>query len=147
MENLTELFELTVEGLGYELWGIERGREFGAQLIRVYIDKEMGVTVADCERVSRHLGDVVEAERAVSGNYVLEISSPGIDRRFFSLEQHKGYVGRTITLKLRELLNGRRTYKGVLEGVSDGRLVINWEGSLLEIEYSNLERSSLVDAN
>ena len=144
MENLTELLMPTVCGLGYELWGVEGGRHVGSQLIRVYIDKAEGVTVDDCEKVSRQLGDVIEAERAISGNYVLEVSSPGFDRRFFKFQQHKGFIGEKIKVALRDAINGKRVFRGTLLEVSESSLVISSEGNEYTLESSEIERSSLI---
>ena len=87
------LLEPTVAGLGYELLGIEHQRSSGSQLIRLFIDQEGGITVDDCERVSRQVSDVVDVEGAVSGEYTLEVSSPGLDRPLFTLQQHTRFIG------------------------------------------------------
>ena len=144
MENLTELLMPTVCGLGYELWGVEGGRHAGSQLIRVYIDKAEGVTVDDCEKVSRQLGDLIEAERAISGNYVLEVSSPGFERRFFKFQQHKGFIGEKIRVALRDALKGKRVFTGTLVEVSESSLVISSEGHEYTLEATEIERSSLI---
>ena len=145
MGNLAELLEPTVNGLGYDLWGLERSRRSGSELIRIYIDTESGVTVRDCETVSRQVRDVIEAEKFVPGNYVLEISSPGFERRFFSLEQHNGYIGKKIRVKLHELLDGKRVYMGILKKVSNSSIIIDSDDCDLELQFAEIERSSLVD--
>ncbi len=144
MENLTELLMPTVCGLGYELWGIEGGRHAGSQLIRVYIDKSEGVTVDDCEKVSRQLGDLIEAEQAVPGNYVLEVSSPGFERRFFKLQQHQGFIGEKIRVALRDTIDGKRVFRGTLVEVLESSLVILSEGNEYTFEFTEIERSSLI---
>jgi len=144
LENLTELLMPTVCGLGYELWGIEGGRHAGSQLIRVYIDKSEGVTVDDCEKVSRQLGDLIEAEQAVPGNYVLEVSSPGFERRFFKLQQHQGFIGEKIRVALRDTIDGKRVFRGTLVEVLESSLVILSEGNEYTFEFTEIERSSLI---
>ena len=144
MENLTELLMPTVCGLGYELWGIEGGRHAGSQLIRVYIDKSEGVTVDDCEKVSIQLGDLIEAEQAVPGNYVLEVSSPGFERRFFKLQQHQGFIGEKIRVALRDTKDGKRVFRGTLVEVLESSLVILSEGNEYTFEFTEIERSSLI---
>ena len=79
-DALAELLAPTVAGLGYELLGIECQRSGGRTLVRLYIDSEDGIDVGDCEQVSRQVGDLIEVEQAVSGEYTLEVSSPGFDR-------------------------------------------------------------------
>jgi len=145
LDRLARLFEQTIEGLGYELWGIEGGRQGGSQLIRVYIDNETGITLSDCEKVSRQVADLIEAEQAIVGQYTLEVSSPGICRRFFNLEQHRAYTGSMVKVKLYELLDGRKTYSGVLEQVLEESLVINEGGRVVTLKFSKVDRSSLVE--
>ena len=143
-DRLHKLLEPTVNGLGYELLGIERGRGRDSQLIRLYIDQEEGITVEDCETVSRQVGDVIEVERAVAGEYTLEVSSPGIERPLFTLEQHRRFIGNRIQVRLRSLVNGRRRVAGILNDVSDEQLVVDVDGEAFNVPFPEVERSRLM---
>ena len=143
-DRLTELLAPTVTGLGYELLGIERARHGESSLLRLYIDHVDGITVDDCERVSRQVGDVLEAEQAIRGEYTLEVSSPGIERPLFTLDQHRPYVGEHVRLRLRHLVNGRRRLAGLLRQVDDERLVVELDGEDFAVSFRDVERSQLI---
>jgi ribosome maturation factor RimP len=134
----------TVAGLGYELLGIERGLAQGAQLFRLYIDREQGIGVDDCERVSRQVEDMLEAEGLIRGEYTLEVSSPGLDRPLFTLEQHRRFVGAEIVLRLRLPRDGRRRLQGVLCEVGESSLTIELAGERIALGMSEIERSRLI---
>ncbi len=143
-DRIHSQIEPTVAGLGYELLGLERSRGSASQLLRLYIDHVGGITVEDCERVSRQVSDLLDAEQLVQGEYTLEVSSPGLDRPLFTLEQHRRFIGEEVALRLRALVGGRRRVSGRLCAVSDEILQLEVEGERLEIPYREVERSRLV---
>lgn len=143
-DRLQALLEPTIAGLGYELLGIERARHGESQLLRLYIDQPAGITVDDCERVSRQVGDVLEAEQAIRSEYTLEVSSPGIDRPLFTPEQHRRFLGEQIQLRLRNLVDGRRRVAGRLCEVAADGLVLEVDGARFEAPFDQIERSRLV---
>ncbi len=143
-DRLVELLAPTVHGLGYELLGIERGRSGDAVLLRLYIDQEAGITVDDCEKVSRQVSDVLDAEQAVRGDYTLEVSSPGIERPLFTLEQHRRFVGEQVRVRLRNLVNGRRRLAGALREVGAEGIVVEVDGEAFQVPFADIERSQLV---
>ena len=145
-DRLQTQIEPTVTGLGYALLGIERGRASGTQLLRLYIDHAAGITVGDCERVSRQVGDVIDAEQLVRGEYTLEVSSPGIERPLFTLDQHHRFVGEQVSVRLRAPLGGRRRVKGFLRAITSDALVIEDAGGTFEIPFREVERSKLAPA-
>ncbi|MGE0485741.1 MAG: ribosome maturation factor RimP [Gammaproteobacteria bacterium] len=143
-DRLHAELEPTVNGLGYELWGVERSRGGDNQLLRLYIDHVDGITVDDCEVVSRQIGDVIEAGQLVRGEYTLEVSSPGLDRVLFTLEQHRRYVGHEVQLRLRDLVQGRRRLQGRLCAIADDALVVEADGESYSVPFSAVDRSRLV---
>ena len=142
-DRLHTQLEPTVAGLGYELLGIERGRANGEQLLRLFIDHADGITVVDCERVSRQVTDVIEVDQLVSGDFTLEVSSPGLDRPLFTLEQHQRFVGAQVLLRLRTPLDGRRRLKGALRAVSADALVMEVDDVTIEVPFREVDRSRL----
>ncbi len=122
--QLTELLAPTVESLGFELWGIELVSPQRRPTLRLYIEREAGVSVDDCAKVSRHVSGVLDVEDPISGEYTLEVSSPGIDRLLFRPEQYAAYVGEPIEVRLRMPYEGRRKFRGWLMGVEDEDVVV-----------------------
>lgn len=111
-----------VSSLGMELVEIEFKREGRTMVLRLYIDREGGISLDDCAAVSRELSAVLDVEETVPGKYTLEVSSPGLNRPLKTLEDYQHYTGRLIKIKTREPLaddqgNLRKTFLGELEGI------------------------------
>ena len=141
--DLNALLETTVVGLGYELVDIEmspRGRT-----IRIFIDlpdKENGVDVDDCARVSNQLSRLLDVENVDYDR--LEVSSPGLDRVVKKAEDFQRFAGHDIQIKLRIPQGGRRNFQGELTGLTDGKVGLRLEKDAVEIEFNNIERARLV---
>ncbi len=143
-DALTGLIEPTVTGLGYELWGIERQRLGQRQLIRIYIDAPAGIALEDCERVSGQVGDLLEAENAVRGDYVLEVSSPGMDRVLFQPSQWPRFVGEDVQLRLRVPVEGQRRLLGRLLSANEDEVRIATADGERTVRHSMIERARLM---
>ena len=129
----------TLEGLGYELVDLESSR---SGLMRVFIDSPRGVTVDDCALVSNHLTKLFAVEGVDYER--LEVSSPGLDRPLKRLEDFARFAGRDATVKLRLPVDGRRRYEGRIEGVEEGRVVLESEGKRHHIAFEDIDRARLV---
>lgn len=143
-QHLLDLFETEVVAMGYELLGIELNQSTHGSILRVYIDKEGGIMVEDCVLVSRQLTGVLDVEDPIKGNYDLEVSSPGLDRPLFTIEQFKKVVGETIKLRLYEKYNGRKRFSGILKAVDDEELVIDCDNEEYNVPFRLIEGARLV---
>ena len=141
---LLDLFETEVAAMGYELLGIELNQSTHGSILRVYIDKEGGIMVEDCVLVSRQLTGLLDVEDPIKGNYDLEVSSPGLDRPLFTIEQFKKVIGETIKLTLYEKYNGRKRFSGILKAVDDEEVVINCDNEEYNVPYRLIDRARLV---
>jgi len=141
---LLDLFEKEVAALGYELLGIELNQSTHGSILRVYIDKESGIVVDDCVAVSRQLSGVLDVEDPIRGNYDLEVSSPGLDRPLFTVEQFKKVIGETIKLRLYEKYNNRKRFAGILKAVDDEEVVIDCDNEEYNVPFRLIERARLV---
>ncbi len=111
--------------MGCELWGLELQAGGKTKLLRIYIDRaEEGVGIEDCERVSRQSSAVLDVEDVINGEYILEVSSPGMDRPLYELSQYEQYIGEDISLRLRFPYEGRRNFKGRLTGVDGDEIIV-----------------------
>jgi len=137
--DLGQLIETTVSGLGYELVAWER---LGRGSLRIFVDKQDGIDVDDCARVSQQLSRVFEVE-GVSYDR-LEVSSPGLDRVLRKETDYVRFAGEKARLKLRLALDGQRNFVGTLRAVNDGKLELEVDGKLLALELSNIEKARLV---
>lgn len=143
IDMIADLLRPAVEALGLELWGVEhlvRGR---SSLLRIYIDSENGVTIDDCERVSRQISGILDVEDPLPGEYTLEVSSPGLERPLFEFGQLAEFVGEIVNLRLRAPLDGRRKFKGVLEKAENDVVTMTVDGAPREIPWVQVEKANI----
>jgi len=143
---VTDIVQPTVEALGLELWGVEHIQQGRYSVLRIFIDNEDTVNLADCERASRQISALLDVEDPISGEYTLEVSSPGLERPLFKLDQFAQYVGDEVKIKTRDPLEGRRKFTGVIECVSEDTVSLNMEGKILELEHTEIEKASIVNS-
>jgi len=142
-QQIQQMLESTVEALGFQLWGLEYLSQGRHSTLRLYIDGEDGISVDDCALVSRQVGSVLDVEDPISGDYTLEVSSPGMDRLLFKLEQYAAYVGETIDLRLRHAFEGRRRFKGILKGIEGEDVVVQDDSHEYLLPHSAIERARI----
>ena len=143
-EGLRRLLQPVVEMLGYELVGIEYFPSGHHHILRVYIDKEEGITLEDCEQVSHQVSALLDVEDPIRGTYTLEVSSPGLDRPLFTPEHFARFSGRQVKLRLFAPRGGRRNYKGLLQGLDDGNVRLEVDGEEFRLPLEEIERARLV---
>ncbi len=122
--GILPIVEPVIVGMGYDLWGLECQVSENTARVRIFIDHSGGVTLNDCSRVSHQLSAVLDVEDPVKVPYTLEISSPGINRKLFSIEQMKAAVGNKVKVKTSWPIDDRRNIRGILKDADDERLTI-----------------------
>lgn len=142
--DLETLLAPVVVEQGCELWGLEYFQQGRRSALRLYIDAEDGITVDDCERVSRQVSAVLDVEDPISGAYMLEVSSPGMDRPLFRPEQYLRYVGALIAVRLRAPYEGRRKFQGVMRGIEDGELVLQVGDTEYLLPMEGIDKANVV---
>jgi len=144
-DNLTALIRAVVEPMGYELLGVELvSADVRSQLLRIYIDAEAGIQMADCSSVSRQLGAMLDVEDPVPGDYSLEVSSPGMDRPLFEEAHYRRFEGEMAKIKLFKSMVGRRSYKGYIRGIEDACVLIEVDGELFRLPLDDIDSARLV---
>jgi len=128
---------------GYELVEVELGRHGGGAVLRLYIDRDGGVTLDDCTAASQLLGPVLDVKDFIDGRYALEVSSPGIDRPVRKPTDFVRFAGERVKLRTHEPVNGRKRFCGVMQGFQDGLVQLACEGSTYEIHVENLKTARL----
>jgi len=145
VRDFSKLFEPVVESMGYEFVGVEFLGAGGHGTLRVYIDRDSGVSLDDCAAISHQISGILDVEEPIKQAYDLEISSPGIDRPLFKLADFERFAGRTAKIKLAVGLLGRKNFKGELQGVADSKLVIiEVDGEVYDLPYADIARANLV---
>ncbi len=132
---------------GFEIVEVEWAREAGGQVLRVYIDRPGGVTIDDCQAVSRTVDPILEVEDLVEGAWQLEVSSPGLDRPLRKPADFARFAGQRAKVRTHgpvETGTGpRRNWSGILKGFSDGMVEIDVDGRLHRIPHDQIARAHL----
>lgn len=142
--RIREIAEPIINEQELELVDVEYLQERGRWIIRIIIDKENGVTLDDCTKVSREVGNILEIQDVISYPYHLEVSSPGVERPLRTQKDFEKFLGRKATIKTAELLNGKRNFKGTLKLVHEGKVQLEMEGKDWEIPLSSIRQAKLV---
>jgi len=127
INKLNEIIEPIVKDLNYDLYYIEYIKESGENYLRIYIDSENGISLTDCEKVSRKTSASLDEYDPIPDAYFLEISSPGIERGLYTDEHLRKYIGYDVLIKLTELFEGKRNIKGKLLEFDIEKIVIRFE--------------------
>lgn len=143
-QNLQEMLQGAVEDLGCELWGIECQRTGRFMTVRLFIDKEGGVTVDDCADVSRQVSAILDVEDPIADKYNLEVSSPGLDRPLFTLPQFERYIGQDIAVHLRIPVMERRKWQGKLDRIENDMVILIVDGQEQVLVFGNIQKANVV---
>lgn len=145
--KLTELEAMVapiVEALGYRCWGIEYLSQGRHTLLRVYIDHDDGISVDACAEVSRQVSAVLDVEDPITGDYTLEVSSPGMDRPLFTLAQFADHVGEQAKIRLRVPYEGRRNFQGVIRGVEGDEIILQVDEHEYLLPIDSIDKSNII---
>lgn len=128
---------------GCSLWDVEYVKEAGDWYLRVYIDKEGGVSINDCEAVSRPLSDALDECDPIEGSYILEVSSAGADRVLKKTEHFSRFLGSQVDVKLYRAREGRKELTGTLMGYENGDVTVELPGGPLILEKKDVAQVRL----
>lgn len=150
--NLTDMLAPVARDLGFELIGVEYQPGTRAR-VRLYIDSPTGITVDDCANMSHAVSAVLDVEDPIPGKYTLEVSSPGLDRPLFRLEDFARYTGQRARIRMQRPLPGsapavpggrpQRNFLGVLAGVEGGDVLLHTETGPLRLPYADIDKAHL----
>lgn len=143
--DIQQLLEPLVSSMGYDLWGCEHLSQGRHSLLRIYIDKEDGISISDCEAVSKRVSALLDVEDPISGNYSLEISSPGIPRPLFYASQYQRYIGHNVAIKLYKPLNGSRKLNGLILSVNEETVTLKVGEQSIDVSLSLIVKANLID--
>ncbi len=143
-DELSNLLEPTVERLGYELVDAEVRLGSKGGLVRLFIDKPEGVDLDDCERVSRAVSALLDVEDPIPGNYNLEVSSPGLDRKLTKVEHFQRFTGETVKIQMRIPIAGRRRFRGTLVSSDADNIVVEVDGESHRLPLKTIDTARLV---
>jgi len=162
--QIEELIEPAVVAIGCRVWGVSYLSQGKHSVLRIYIEKpidskietdagleesqpeesQAGVTIDDCEKVSRQVGELLDIEETINGEYTLEVSSPGLDRELFRTEQYSQVVGEQLDVRLNYPFEGRKKFVGQLVGVEDNEAIIHIDGEEFLLPIETIQKARVV---
>ena len=145
MQDLTALFEPVIQSMGYELVGVEFQGSVQHGTLRVYIDHENGIGVDDCAAISRQISAILDVEEPIQQAYDLEVSSPGLNRPLFKPADYELFTDRLVKIKMAVPVDGRRNFKGVIQGVKQSKIVqVMVDNESYELPINDIAKANLI---
>ena len=142
---INEIYEIVKpfsEELNLEIYHIEYVKENGEYYLRIYIDKDGGITLSDCEALSRRVSDVMDEKDPIKEAYFLEVSSPGLNRRLFTEDHYKRFIGREVMVRFTKSLDGRKNVKGILKEVNEENIIVEAD-TLISIPKDKIKSANI----
>ena len=137
-ELTAELAAPVVSAQVCELWDLEYVKEAGTWYLRLYIDKEGGVSIDDCEAISRRVSDLLDEADPIEGSYTFEVSSAGAERPLKRPSDFERFMGSHITVRLYKTKDGRKEFSGTLAGYENGAVLLDTDGQTLRFEKAEI---------
>lgn len=144
IEKLISLITPIVIEKDLELYHIEYVKESGENFLRIYIDSPEGISLEDCEKVSRPVSDLLDIEEPISDSYYLEVSSPGIERILYTDAHLQKYIGNEVQVKLLKLFEGKKQFEGRLENYNSEEITIFYENNNLNLPKDKIKTINLI---
>lgn len=142
--SLRVLLEPAVQALGFELVDTEFSGSGRQAVLRIYIDTPEGVTVDDCATVSRQVSAILDVEDPIPGQYMLEVSSPGLDRPMVKREDFQRYAGEIVKIRMSTAVLGRRNFTGRLAGIEGDTVMVEMDKESFDLPFGDIEKARLV---
>ena len=142
---VTQIYEMVkpiADELNYEIYHVEYVKENGEYYLRIYIEKEGGITLSDCEALSRRVSDLMDEKDPIPEAYFLEVSSPGLNRTLFTEAHYKRFVGREVMVKLTKAIEGKKSIKGILKEVNEENIIVEAD-TLISIPKDKIKSANI----
>lgn len=143
-DRLIELLEPVVNAIGYELVLLEFSPRDGSGMLRLFIDAADGITLEDCEKVSREVSATLDVEDVITSAYRLEVSSPGLDRPLVKPEHYQRFIGEIARIQTLAPIAGRRRFQGVLLAVNEDAVSLETTDGPITLPLADIDKAKLV---
>jgi len=144
IKTVANFIEPVLDEMRLELVDMEYLSENGRWVLRIYADKPGGITLDECARVSREVGDLIEIKDFIKNEYVLEVSSPGLNRPLKKEKDFLWAIGKKVKLKMFKPIDGRRRFKGSLIKIQDGNVYLDIDTHMFSLPFKEVEKANLV---
>ena len=143
LQEVRQVIDPILQSQGVELVDLEYQRESQGWVLRVYIDREGGITLGDCSELSGEIGTILEVRDLIINPYTLEVSSPGLTRPLKKPEDYNKYRNHLVKIKTFEPIDGRKNFKGTLQGLEGEMVYVQAEGKILGIPFQGIAKANL----
>lgn len=143
-DKIADLIKPSIEALGFEFWGLVYQVYDRRNVLRVFIEAEKGIAIDDCEQVSRQISSVLDAESLIANAYVLEVSSPGVDRLLFKPAHYQRYLNQEIKVKLYEPIEGQRSFVGKIIKVDADQVELATTTKNITLPFTKIQSAQVV---
>ena len=143
IDSIRSIAGSLTEDKGMELVDVEFRKEGVGQVLRLFIDKNGGVTVDDCALISRELSTLLDINDVIEQKYVLEVSSPGLRRPLKKIEDFKRFEGKLVLIKTNEPIDNRKVFKGYLKDTNDKGIDMDIDGSIYSLSFNQIKKANL----
>ena len=124
VNEIYEMVKPIADELNYDIYHVEYVKDNGELYLIIYIEKDGGITLSDCEALSRRVSDLMDEKDPIKDPYFLEVSSPGLNRTLFTEEHYKRFIGREVMVKFTKSVDGKKNIKGILKEVNEDSIVV-----------------------
>lgn len=139
LDHITQMADKVTRSEGLSLYDVELKKEGKRLVLRIFIDSPRGISLDDCANISHQLSHLLDVENVIDQPYVLEVSSPGLDRRLRNEKDYRDHIGRLLKIKSAELIGGNKVLRGRLVTMENGILFLeDQKGRSYEIPYANV---------
>ena len=142
VHQIYEMVKPIADELNYQIYHIEYVKENGEYYLRIYIEKEGGITLSDCEALSRRVSDVMDEKDPIADPYFLEVSSPGLNRTIFTEEHYKRFIGREVMVRFTKAIDGKKNAKGILKEVNEDNIIVEAD-TLISIPKEKIKSANI----
>ena len=142
VNQIYEMVKPIADELNYQIYHIEYVKENGEYYLRIYIEKEGGITLSDCEALSRRVSDVMDEKDPIADPYFLEVSSPGLNRTRFTEEHYKRFIGREVMVRFTKAIDGKKNAKGILKEVNEDNIIVEAD-TLISIPKEKIKSANI----
>ena len=142
VNQIYEMVKPIADELNYQIYHIEYVKENGEYYLRIYIEKEGGITLSDCEALSRRVSDVMDEKDPIADPYFLEVSSPGLNRTIFTEEHYKRFIGREVLVRFTKAIDGKKNAKGILKEVNEDNIIVEAD-TLISIPKEKIKSANI----
>ena len=143
LNSVKKISESLLDNCNMELVDIEYRGEGRGKVLRLYIDKENGVTIDDCADISRELSVILDVNDIITDRYTLEVSSPGLRRPLKKIDDFKRFKGKLVLIKTKENIDNRKVFKGKLNDCLEDHIVVEIDNETYEIPFDLIKKANL----